>query len=93
MASRTTRSRMKRSIEDLSWGGVASILRRSILEIVLIALCVFLAIRQDAFLTTGNLLNVLRSVSMQGVIAFGMTMVIVCGEIDLSVGSHTPVTP
>ena len=29
----------------------------------------------------------LRSVAEQGIIAFGMTMVIVAGEIDLSVGS------
>ena len=39
------------------------------------------------FLTVDNLLNVLRNVSMQGLIALGMTMVIIAGEIDLSVGS------
>ena len=39
------------------------------------------------FNSTGNLLNVLRTVSMLGIIAFGMTAVIVAGEIDLSVGS------
>jgi ribose/xylose/arabinose/galactoside ABC-type transport system permease subunit len=61
--------------------------RRSILEIVLIVLCVALWIATPRFLTVENLLGVLRNVSMKGVIAFGMTIVIVAGEIDLSVGS------
>lgn len=61
--------------------------RQSALELVLIALCVLLAFRAEGFFTRDNLLNVLRNVSMQGVIAFGMTLVIVSGEIDLSVGS------
>ena len=59
----------------------------SILEIILVLLCVVLAFSASGFLTADNLLNVLRNVSMQGVIAFGMTMVIISGEIDLSVGS------
>jgi sugar transport system permease protein len=59
----------------------------SILEVILVLLCIMLAFSASGFLTTDNLLNVLRNVSMQGVIAFGMTMVIISGEIDLSVGS------
>ncbi|MBN2457113.1 MAG: ABC transporter permease [Sedimentisphaerales bacterium] len=61
--------------------------RRYIMEIILIVLCAGLALRAEGFFSTANLFNVLRNVSMQGVIAFGMTMVIICGEIDLSVGS------
>ena len=59
----------------------------SILEIILVLLCAVLSFTAPGFLTADNLLNVLRNVSMQGVIAFGMTMVIISGEIDLSVGS------
>ncbi len=62
-------------------------LRSGMLEIILLALCVFLAFKADGFLTTRNLLGILRNVSMPGVIALGMTMVIIAGEIDLSVGS------
>jgi len=62
-------------------------LNEGILEIILILFCVALSFAAPGFLTAENLLNVLRNVSMQGVIAFGMTMVIVAGEIDLSVGS------
>ena len=39
------------------------------------------------FLTTGNILNVLRQTSINAVIATGMTFVILTGGIDLSVGS------
>ncbi len=57
------------------------------MEYILVALCVTLAIKAPNFLTTQNLLTILRSISMQGVIACGMTLVIIVGEIDLSVGA------
>ncbi len=41
----------------------------------------------DTFLKTKNLLNVLRQVSINGLVATGMTLVILTGGIDLSVGS------
>ncbi len=63
------------------------LLRNCMMEIILLVLAVVLALNTPHFLTTGNLLNLLRNVSMQGIIAFGMTMLIICGEIDLSVGS------
>ena len=63
------------------------VLRAAILEVILVVLCAALAAAAPRFLTVENLLNVLRNVSMQGLIALGMTMVIIAGEIDLSVGS------
>jgi len=66
---------------------IRSLLSLAVLEIILAGLCIFLAASAPNFLTTDNLLNVLRNVSMQGVIALGMTLVIIAGEIDLSVGS------
>jgi sugar transport system permease protein len=62
-------------------------LKSAVLEVVLVLLCALLAATAPNFLTAENLLNILRNVSMQGLIALGMTMVIVSGEIDLSVGS------
>jgi ribose/xylose/arabinose/galactoside ABC-type transport system permease subunit len=58
-----------------------------ILEAVLVVLCAVLAWMAPGFFTTENILNVLRNISMQGIVALGMTMVIIAGEIDLSVGS------
>src|SRR5262245_33754423 len=74
------------------YGGVMlkNFLQRSrllMLEWVLLLLVVVLTIKAPGFMTAENLLNILRNVSIQGVIALGMTMVIVAGEIDLSVGS------
>ena len=65
----------------------ASLASRIRMEVILAALCVALAIREPRFLASDNLLTVLRSISMQGIIAFGMTLVIIVGEIDLSVGA------
>lgn len=53
----------------------------------LLLIVVVLAISADNFLTVNNLLNVLRQVSINALIAFGMTFVILTGGIDLSVGS------
>ena len=57
------------------------------MEIILALLYVYLSFRAPGFFTIDNQLNVLRNITMQGIIAFGMTAVIICGEIDLSVGS------
>jgi len=62
-------------------------LERYMMELVLIILCVAFALSAPGFLSVRNALNVTRNVAMQGIIAFGMTAVIISGEIDLSVGS------
>jgi sugar transport system permease protein len=53
----------------------------------LIVLCVLAALFAPNFATAGNLLDILRQVAFTGIIAYGMTLVIVAGEIDVSVGS------
>ena len=54
----------------------------------LLGLFLILAIlTPENFLKISNLLNITRQVSFVGIIAVGMTMVIVSGEFDLSVGS------
>lgn len=66
---------------------VASAADRFKLEIILVVVFIVATFLSPSFLTSGNLLNVLRTASLKGVIAFGMTFVIICGEIDLSIGS------
>jgi ribose/xylose/arabinose/galactoside ABC-type transport system permease subunit len=46
-----------------------------------------LSVLAPAFLTPRNLLNLIRQTSMHGIMAVGMTFVILTGGIDLSVGS------
>ncbi len=52
-----------------------------------IGIVVVFSLLSDRFFTISNFLNVLRQVSIQAIIAFGMTIVIISGGIDLSVGS------
>ncbi|WP_255259897.1 ribose ABC transporter permease [Lentibacillus sp. CBA3610] len=48
---------------------------------------IFLGFMSDSFFTLDNILNLLRQVSVNALIAFGMTFVILTAGIDLSVGS------
>ena len=57
------------------------------LVLSLLLLCVVLSAASDRFLTTSNLLNVLRQAAVNGIISVGMMMVILTRGIDLSVGS------
>lgn len=53
----------------------------------LLITCVFLSLTNEYFLTSRNILNVLRQTSINGILAIGMTFVILTRGIDLSVGS------
>lgn len=53
----------------------------------LILLCAFLTFATDSFFSVRNFLNILDQVTVIGIIAVGMTFVILLGGIDLSVGS------
>jgi ribose/xylose/arabinose/galactoside ABC-type transport system permease subunit len=59
------------------------------LLVLLIAIMAWLALTEPAFLTPRNVLRVLRDKAAYGVLAAGMTFVILTGGIDLSVGSAT----
>jgi ribose transport system permease protein len=52
-----------------------------------LALVVALALLSPSFLATSNLLNVLRQIAVNALLAFGLTTVILGAGIDLSVGS------
>ena len=54
---------------------------------ILIFLATFLSIASQFFLTIENITNLVRHTSIVGVVAIGMTFVIISGGIDLSVGS------
>jgi ribose transport system permease protein len=52
-----------------------------------VAACVTLSLATETFATSQNLFNVTRNFAFVGIVALGMTVVIVSGGIDLSVGS------
>jgi ribose transport system permease protein len=52
------------------------------------AICVVMGVLSDAFLSLGNLLNVLRQASLVFFMASGLTLVILTANLDLSVGAN-----
>ena len=57
------------------------------LALTLVALCLLMTALNDKFLSLNNFRNILRQSSQYGICAIGMTMLILLGGIDLSVGS------
>ncbi len=55
--------------------------------IILALLIVILSVIRPVFLSTDNIINVIRQVTMVAIIGIGMSFVLISGEIDLSVGS------
>ena len=57
------------------------------LVIALLVISAALSFAHPAFLTTPNLLNVARQISINGILAVGVTLVLLTGGVDLSLGS------
>lgn len=55
--------------------------------IALLAMCIVLSIANNKFLTKANLTSIIKQISIQSIVAIGTTMIIITGNIDLSVGS------
>lgn len=73
---------VKRTFGELDW-------RRYVIYIGFVVVFIFFAVllRDQGFLSPTNLLNIFRQTATITIIAVGMTYVIACAEIDLSVGS------
>ena len=62
-------------------------LRKYGIVLILLGMLIAMTFLSPAFLTPRNLLNIVRQISVMGLIAIGVTMVIITGGIDLSSGS------
>lgn len=71
----------------LSNGSTLRWISRFAIIFVLILLFVFFSITAPNFLAFSNFINLLRQVSISGILAIGMTCVMLTGGIDLSVGA------
>lgn len=71
---------------------IAKIAKQFGLVAVILVIMIFMTFATDTFMTKNNITNILRQVSINGVLAVGMTFVILTGGIDLSVGSLVAVT-
>lgn len=70
----------------------SDIISRYGIFIAFIVLCILLSLATPHFLTGQNLLIILRQVSVNGILAIGVTFVIIAGGIDLSLGSVVALT-
>ena len=71
--------------EKKSWADWATGVGGPLIGLVL--LCVIFSFTTDVFLTWRNALNVIDQITVLGILAIGMSAVIIIGGIDLSVGS------
>lgn len=70
-----------------SFGSRIILFNEVILVGILALLCVLVSIGSPKFFSSTNILNVLRDSSMDIIAAIGMTMLLITGEVDLSIGS------
>jgi sugar transport system permease protein len=83
----------KKTLSDfLKAKNIKRFFSKYVIECILIILILLLTLLQPGFMTTTNILNILRNMSYYGVISIGMTIVIISAEIDLSVGSTVGLT-
>lgn len=84
-------TKVKKTAPVVSENKVVAFLKENLgIIIALLVLCVLLAVlpaTSSSFLSTQNAFNILRQISTNMLIACAMTMVIILGGIDLSVGS------
>ena len=59
----------------------------AVLFVILIVLCIFLSFYNPQFYGIQNINSILRSSSTVMIVAFGMTILLTSGEVDLSVGA------
>ena len=84
MQSSTTAESLDRNLNREWFNGF---LRKYAIVFIFLAMFVGMWLLSDAFLQPRNLLNVVRQISVMGLIAIGVTMVIITTGIDLSSGS------
>lgn len=60
--------------------------------IILVGLIILMSILEPSFLSSGNIINIVRQMSVIGIVAIGVTFVIITSGIDLSSGSVIALT-
>ncbi len=63
-----------------------NIMNKQRILIVIIILVIYLGLSSENFVSYSNTVNILMQISINGIIAIGMTILLLQGEIDLSVG-------
>jgi len=74
-------------VKELGQTRVFIFLSKNVMLVVLIVLCAILSFLSPHFFTFRNLMNIVLQSATMGIVAVGMSYVIITGGIDLSVGS------
>jgi inositol transport system permease protein len=69
------------------WESLNLFLNKYGIVLILLAMLVAFSLLSEGFFTTRNIFNIIRQISFMGLIAIGVTMVILTGGIDLGSGS------
>lgn len=72
-----------RSMKDIG----NDMLKRYGMVLILILMVIGMTVAKPVFIRSANLINIFRQVSVIGTLAFGVTLIIITGGIDLSSGS------
>ena len=83
--STSTLAKSQSNEANRAW--LRAFIRKYAIVLIFIAMFIVMALLTDAFLSPRNLLNIVRQISVVGLIAIGVTMVIITTGIDLSSGS------
>ncbi|HRW49901.1 MAG: ABC transporter permease [Caldilinea sp.] len=70
-----------------TWERINGFLNKYGIVIILLAMFIAFSLLSEGFFTTRNIFNIIRQISFMGLIAIGVTMVIITGGIDLGSGS------
>ena len=76
----------RRPVKDLNNERIAEQIRKYALVIILLLMCAVFAGISPTFRRLTNIINIFRQSSINGILAVGMTLVIIIGGIDLSIG-------
>ena len=79
-------SRNKAVLKDQNNEKLAEQIRKYALVFIMILMCIVFACASPTFRKLGNVINIFRQSSINGILAVGMTLVIIIAGIDLSIG-------
>jgi putative xylitol transport system permease protein len=87
MPNASVEARTPRFPARARWQAIGRFISGYGIVLSLVIMVVFLAFASESVLSVVNLMNILRQVSINGIMAMGMTFVILTAGIDLSIGS------
>ena len=73
--------------KDQRWARINAFLGKYGIVLILLAMILAFSLLSEGFFTARNIFNIIRQISFMGLIAIGVTMVIITGGIDLGSGS------